>query len=117
MSELPHVLLARAADRLERLAAATVAGPWSASGGEVRAGGDEQWPVAGNAHTGATAAWIAALSPAVAPHLVTWLRDTAMRCESQPHLSVEGSTPRKAALAFARQVLASAPSRRGANGG
>jgi hypothetical protein len=71
-----------AADRLERLAARTTAGDWRTGGllatrPEVVAhsadGGTEH---VAEARAG-TAAWITALSPAIAPPLVAWLRSAA----------------------------------------
>ena len=81
MSEVAGLLRA-AADRLEALAARTTPGDWRVGGllatrPEVVAhapdGGTEHVAEA-RAHT---AAWIAALSPAVAGPLVAWLRSAA----------------------------------------
>lgn len=75
-------LLREAADRLERLAARTTGGDWRLSGllasrpevvAHGREGGTEH---VAEARAG-TGPWIAALSPAVAGPLVTWLRVAA----------------------------------------
>jgi hypothetical protein len=75
-------LLREAADRLERLAARTTAGDWRTSGllasrPEVVA----HRPDGGTEHVAearaASAAWITALSPAVAAPLAAWLRAEA----------------------------------------
>lgn len=110
----PHVLLTRAADELADLAEHWANYERGFAEQEQMPNGVMRWDspsemwlydlVDRNASR-PNARWASTLSPAVAPHLVAWLRDTAHRCETQPHLSVEGSTPRKAALAFARTVL------------
>ena len=105
----PSALLERAAERLAELAEKATPGPWSLYGI-----GDYGWSVTGpdgspetaDTEQGrADAEWIAAMSPAVAQPLVEWLRDAARRMEFHPHLSPEGSTMQRTALAFARQVL------------
>lgn len=75
-------LLRAAADRLEAVAARTTPGDWRLAGllatrPEVVAHG----PDGGTEHVAEararTGEWIAALSPAVAPALVAWLRSSA----------------------------------------
>ena len=72
-------LLVEAADRLEQLAARTTGGEWRTGGllasrPEVVA----HLPDGGTVHVAearaATAAWLTALSPALAPALAAWLR-------------------------------------------
>lgn len=95
-------LLRAAADRLERLALRTTDGDWHTGGllasrPEVIAhqadGGTEHVAEA----RAASAAWIVALSPALAGPLAGWLRDEA------------GSGPSEAAVAFARALLPRLP--------
>jgi hypothetical protein len=95
----PTAVLRAAADRLEHLAARTTAGDWRTGGllatrPEVIAhrpdGGTEH---VAEARAG-TAAWITALSPAVAPPLVAWLRAAALTEPAEP-----------AAVEFARVVV------------
>ena len=85
----PTTLLHAAADRLDALATRTTAGDWRiggllASRPEVIAhaadGGTEHVAEA----RARTAEWIAALSPAVAPALVAWLRAAAEQQPVQP---------------------------------
>jgi hypothetical protein len=92
-------LLNAAADRLEALAARTTAGDWRIEGllatrPEVIAHRDD----GGTEHVAearaGTAPWIAALSPAVAPSLMAWLRAEA-----------DAASPTAAALALARTLL------------
>jgi hypothetical protein len=82
-------LLLTAADRLEALAARTTPGDWQAGGllatrPEVIAhrpdGGTEH---VAEARAG-TGEWITALSPAVAPALVSWLRSAAGKQPVEP---------------------------------
>ena len=82
-------LLLTAADRLEALAARTTPGDWRPGGllatrPEVVAHG----PDGGTEHVAEararTAEWIAALSPAVAPALVGWLRAATARAPVDP---------------------------------
>jgi hypothetical protein len=95
-------LLRTAADRLEALATRTTAGDWRTGGllatrPEViahREGGTEH---VAEARAG-TAAWITALSPAVAPPLAAWLRATAAASDIDP-----------AAVAVARALLERLP--------
>jgi hypothetical protein len=93
-------VLRAAADRLERLAARTTAGDWRITGllasrPEVVA----HRPDGGTEHVAearsASAAWITALSPAVAAPLAAWLR-----------LEAERGTPAPPALDVARVLLA-----------
>jgi hypothetical protein len=92
-------LLREAAHRLERLAARTTPGDWRlggllASRPEVvahAADGGTQHVAEARANT---AAWIAALSPAVAGPLVAWLRASA-----------DGRPVEPAAVALARVLL------------
>ncbi|RBY97923.1 hypothetical protein DQ237_03240 [Blastococcus sp. TF02-8] len=95
--------LRTAADRLERLAARTTVGDWRVGGllasrPEVVA----HAPDGGTEHVAearaATAAWITALSPAVAGPLVSWLRATA-----------DSGRPDRSALALARVLLGRLP--------
>jgi hypothetical protein len=78
----PAELLRTAADRLETLAARTTPGDWRVGGllasrPEVIAhSGDGATEHVAEARAG-TAAWIAALSPAVAAPLAAWLRAAA----------------------------------------
>jgi hypothetical protein len=92
-------LLRGAADRLEVLAGRTTPGDWRIEGllatrPEVIAHRDD----GGTEHVAearaGTAAWIAALSPAVAPSLAVWLRAEA-----------DAPSPSTAALALARTLL------------
>ena len=76
-----RVLLRTAADRLEQLAGRTTAGDWRTGGllasrPEVIAHSDGGTEHVAEARAG-TAAWITALSPAVAPSLAGWLRAAA----------------------------------------
>ena len=96
-------LLREAADRLERLAALTTDGDWRVTGllasrPEVVA----NRPDGGTEHVAearaATAAWITALSPAVAVPLAGWLRAEAQR-----------GTPAAPALDLSRLLLARLP--------
>ena len=98
-------LLLSAAGRLEALAERTTPGDWRlggllASRPEVIAhgadGGTEHVAEA-RARTGE---WIVALSPALAPELVAWLRQAADRQPVEP-----------AAMALAEQLLARLPGR------
>ena len=82
-------VLRAAADRLERLAARTTAGDWRTTGllasrPEVVA----HRPDGGTEHVAearaASAAWITALSPAVAAPLAGWLRAEARSPTPQP---------------------------------
>jgi len=85
----PRAVLRTAADRLEHLAARTTAGDWRTGGllatrPEVIAhrsdGGTEHVAEA----RAASATWITALSPAVAPPLVAWLRAAALADPVEP---------------------------------
>jgi hypothetical protein len=101
-----RALLRTAADRLEALAARTTAGDWRTGGllatrPEViahrsSADGDGTEHVA-EARSG-TAAWISALSPALAPPLADWLRAAAAAPTMDP-----------AATAVARTLLERLP--------
>ena len=76
-----HALLRTAADRLEALAARTTPGDWRiggllASRPEVIAHRDGGTEHVAEARAG-SAAWISALSPAVAAPLAAWLRAAA----------------------------------------
>lgn len=64
----PSEILVRAADLIRDTAGLAVAPPWSQSLNRVMAGQDEDCEVA-SATTTRTAAWIALMSPAVAPAL------------------------------------------------
>jgi hypothetical protein len=91
--------LEAAARRLDELADRTTAGTWTITGllasrPEVvarMADGSSQHVAEARA---GTAAWITALSPAVAPHLAQWLRVEARRQEPAPD-----------AVALARHLL------------
>jgi hypothetical protein len=85
----PRAVLRTAADRLEHLAARTTAGDWRIGGllvtrPEVIAhrsdGGTEHVAEA----RVASASWITALSPAVAPPLAAWLRAAALADPVEP---------------------------------
>ncbi|NMH99582.1 hypothetical protein [Pseudonocardia acidicola] len=97
-------VLRAAADVLERLAARTTAGRWTASGllatrPEVIAHHEDgSTEHVAEARAG-TANWIVALSPATAPHLVRWLRATA-------DTAAAGDPATTAAVAFAETLLA-----------
>lgn len=100
--ESPHVLLTRAADRIEERAAA--AGVWPRELKIPKAmleGTAKHWGRDPEDMVNEIL-WIITVPPAVAPHLVAWLRDAARRYEANPHL---GSNSRKAAFAFALTVL------------
>jgi hypothetical protein len=76
-----RALLRTAADRLDQLAARTTSGDWRPSGllatrPEVIAHRDDGSEHVAEARAG-TAAWITALSPAVARPLAAWLRAAA----------------------------------------
>ena len=77
-----RALLRTAADRLDALAARTTTGDWRAGGllasrPEVIAHhGEAETEHVAEARAG-TGAWIAALSPAIAPPLAAWLRAAA----------------------------------------
>ncbi|MGY1747586.1 hypothetical protein [Blastococcus sp. SYSU D00695] len=87
----PAALLRAAADRLEALAARTTAGDWRPAGllasrpeiVATRADGSTEHVAEARA---ASAAWIAVLSPAVAPPLVAALRAAAGRPAEAPEL-------------------------------
>ena len=92
-------LLREAADRLDRLAARSTPGDWRTTGllatrPEViahRADGSTEHVAEARA---GTAAWITALSPAIAGPLVSWLRTAA-----------DGDTVDPAAVTLARTLL------------
>ncbi len=95
-------LLRTAADRLEALAARTTPGDWRTGGllatrPEVIAHTADGTEHVAEARAG-TAAWIAALSPALAALLAGWLRVAAAHGRGDP-----------AADAFARALLARLP--------
>ena len=102
-----RALLRTAADRLEALAARTTAGDWRTGGllatrPEViahrdSAGGGGSTEHVAEARAG-TAAWISALSPALAPPLADWLRAAAAAPTVDP-----------AATAVARTLLERLP--------
>jgi hypothetical protein len=101
-----RALLRTAAGRLEELSARTTPGDWRTGGllatrPEVIA--HREAPGAGTEHVAEararTAAWISALSPAVAPSLVAWLRAAADAAGIEP-----------AAVAFAQVLLERLPS-------
>jgi hypothetical protein len=90
--------LRTAADRLERLAARTTAGDWRTGGllasrPEVISSRDGGTEHVAEARAG-TAPWITALSPALGPPLVAWLRAAAEVPSVDP-----------SATAFARTLL------------
>jgi hypothetical protein len=96
----PEQLLRTAADRLDALAARTTPGDWRTGGllatrPEVVA----HLPDGRTEHVAearaATAGWIAAVSPALAPSLACWLRAAAGHEPADP-----------AAVGFARALLA-----------
>jgi len=102
-------LLREAADRLERLAGRTTGGDWRRGG--LLASRPEivtHLPDGRTEHVAEararTAEWIAALSPAVAPALVTWLRAAA------------DDGPDPAAVVAARALLQRLPDDETANG-
>lgn len=120
------MLLTQAADRLAELAAKAAPGPWSVkvihpdhpdgdahlqsngSGTNLGKGCGcctEGWL------SGPNARWMAAVSPAVAPHLVAWLRHEAEALESTNAASgvFTGDGSKVAALALARCVLGMEP--------
>ena len=96
-------VLGAAADRLERLAVRSTPGDWRTTGllasrpevVAVRADGGTEHVAEARA---ASAAWITALSPAVAAPLVAWLRAEAGLSSRSPH-----------ALALARLLLGRLP--------
>jgi len=97
-----RALLQTAADRLEALAARSTPGDWRTGGllasrPEVIAHVEDSTEHVAEARA-RTAAWISALSPAVGPPLVAWLRTAAGRAEVDP-----------AALALARVLLERLP--------
>lgn len=115
MTDAPHVLLTRAADRIKNMASAASPGPWAPSGV-----GDFGWGIIGpsggaefedSAAGRADADWVSALSPAVAPHLVAWLRQSASMYRlyssrwSGTELDRKVTGADVAALGFARCVL------------
>ena len=136
-SEAPHVLLTRAADRLARLAETTtknICPEWTrlavrhvarnvdidcGHGVDIEESGrtyTDQDPGDGFDHSGwcryaTDAPWIATLSPAVAPHLVAWLRYTAKRVEVISRVFTAAAyakaleTQYAPPIAFARVVL------------
>ncbi|MDD7939511.1 hypothetical protein PHK61_13895 [Actinomycetospora lutea] len=100
-------LLRRAADELERLHARVPPGRWSTRGllatrpevvAEDAAGRTEHVAEARQR----SARWIVAMSPAVAPPLVAWLRETAEVLD-RPRPGVTAST--SAAVALASELL------------
>lgn len=116
MTESPSALLERAAATLELRAAKATEGPWTASipPDTSNRPAAVRGRIPGMTHTKRAVAetardedalWIATAHPGWASPLVEWLRDAARRMESHPHLSPEGSTMQRAALAFARIVL------------
>ena len=83
-----RALLRTAADRLEQLAGRTTPGDWRTGGllasrPEVIAHSDGATEHVAEARAG-TAAWITALSPAVAPSLAAWLRAAAEAPSVEP---------------------------------
>jgi hypothetical protein len=102
--DLTDLLLA-AADALEHLAALTTAGRWAVHGPsparpDVMAHfgqGITEYVATARAHT---APWISTMSPAVAPHLVGWLRYAATQ-GAQLDTRVAAS-----ALGLAAEILA-----------
>jgi hypothetical protein len=103
-----RALLRTAAGRLEELGARTTPGDWRTGGllatrPEVIAHRETPGASADTEHVAearaGTAAWISALSPAVAPSLVAWLRAAAGAADVEP-----------AAVAFARVLLGRLPS-------
>ena len=102
-----RALLRTAADRLDRLAARTTPGDWRTGGllatrPEVVAHRHSADGADGTEHVAearaGTAAWIAALSPAVAPAMAGWLRAAAEAPSVEP-----------AATAVARVLLERLP--------
>jgi hypothetical protein len=102
-----RALLRTAAERLDRLTARTTAGDWRSGGllatrPEVIAHRDPAEGQPGTEHVAearsGTAAWIAALSPALGPPLAGWLRAAA-----------EAPTVEPEALAVARVLLSRLP--------
>jgi hypothetical protein len=96
--------LRRAADLLARLAAGSTDGRWRVGGllatrPEIVAHREDGTEHVAEARAG-SARWIVTMQPAVAPHLVGWLRGAADRA------AVPGGTPDEHALRFARAVLA-----------
>lgn len=112
MTESPSLLLQRAAERLEELAAKATPGPWrdeamGSDGSVVLAGGYTISTARRPARCGefADATWIATMNPLAAAPLVALLRDAARRMEGSPHLSPSGSTYQRSALELAKAVL------------
>lgn len=113
-SDSPSALLERAAELIEQRAGEVHAPPWRIHdfAGEpiVLSKPSETdkktWRnVVPDGAGSFDVAWIAMLGPQVAQPLVEWLRDAARRMALHPHLSPEGSTMQRTALAFARQIL------------
>ena len=97
-----RALLRTAADRLDLLAGRTTPGDWRTAGllatrPEVIAHLEGRTEHVAEARSG-TAAWISALSPALAPPLADWLRAAAAAPAVEP-----------AATAFARILLERLP--------
>jgi hypothetical protein len=83
----PSEILNAAADRIRDLAAEATGGPWKHEFGVTQEDGSVNYAVdvagdkaiagVGEAWSAADAVWVAALSPAVAPHLESILRERA----------------------------------------
>lgn len=116
----PSDLLSAAADRVRDLAAQATKGPWFAfedAVGMSVASSTTYAPrvVAGKAGQ-PDAAWVAAMSPEVAPHVEAWLRTAVIHyraADRKARLAWSGSRDPglyvgeddRAALAFARSIL------------
>lgn len=121
----PSDLLVAAADRVRDLAAQATPGPWRQHDTHLTMGGHTATVMCGEGNDVAlvawlptwnhepwdnsrlpftTARWIAALSPEVAPHLETILREYA-RCAAELNYAIERAPEGKAVLALARSIL------------
>lgn len=110
VTESPAALLERAADAIEAMAELADGGPWRVdvlrATCAIKTGEGSPYPGDHLANVGNrfTAAWIATMSPVVAPPVVAWLRQAALAYR------LDGdNTQDEHALTFARAVLGDYP--------
>ena len=116
MTESPSALLERAAALIEQRASLAAPGPWDASeGSEIYAADgfcvvSTHWDGAGFERSD-DQDWCAMLSPAVAPPLVEWLRETVEQYRTEhsrrtvPSVALDEAWTGHPAVRFARLVL------------
>lgn len=116
-ADTPSALLSRAADLIRDTAAAATPGPWGSTtdanadvtffGRNDPETGQALTTIAGLYHGehAATGRWIALMSPAVAPMIEKWLRDTAAYFDEFADYWVTIPEQARDALALASAVL------------